>query len=75
MQSKLTDEQQDIVQRAITTLKQIAEGRPCICLIGFEAPGGVAVVSASNLDQEQQLEMMGVMLEGYQPVPVGTKAH
>ena len=75
MQNKLTDEQKDIVERAITTLKQIAEGRPCICLIGFDAPGGCAVVSASNLDQEQQLEMMGVMLEGFQPMPQGSSKH
>lgn len=75
MQTKLTDEQKDIVDRAINSLKKIAEGRPCICLIGFDAPSGCAVVSASNLDQEQQLEMMSVMLEGYQPVPQGTKAH
>lgn len=75
MQNKLTDEQKDIVDRAITTLKLIAGGRPCICLIGFDAPGGGAVVSASNLDQNEQLEMMSVLLEGYQPVPAGTKAH
>lgn len=75
MQNKLTDEQKDIVDRAIKTLKQIAEGRPCLCLIGFDSPKGMAVVSASNLDQKHQLEMMCVMLEGYQPIPTGTKAH
>lgn len=67
--------QKAIVDRAIKSLKEIAEGRPCICLIGFDSPGGVAVVSASNLDTEQQLEMMSVMLEGYTPMPKGTSAH
>jgi hypothetical protein len=75
MKNKLPDDQQDIIHRAITTLKDIAGGRPCICLIGFDAPGGVAVVSASNLDEQQQLEMLSVMVEGYQPVPHGTPKH
>lgn len=75
MQRDLDPGQKAIVDRAINMLKEIAEGRPCICLIGFDSPHGIAVVSASNLDTEQQLEMMSVMLEGYTPMPKGSSAH
>lgn len=75
MKRDLDPDQKAIIERAITTLTEIAEGRPCICLIGFDAPQGVAVVSASNLDTEHQLEMMSVMLEGYTPMPKGTLPH
>lgn len=75
MDDKLSPDQQAIMQRAITTLKQIAEGRPCICLIGFESPTGTSVISASNLDTFQQLEMMGVMVESFSPAPKGTSSH
>lgn len=75
MKRDLDPDQKAIVERAINTLKEIAGGRPCICMIGFASPHGTAVVSASNLDTERQLEMMSVMLEGYTPMPQGTSAH
>lgn len=57
---------------AMDGVKAIAEGRPCMVIIGFDIPGGMKVCSASNLSPDSQMEMLHILTEGYSQVPENT---
>jgi hypothetical protein len=65
-------QERKLVTAAMDEVKRIANGRPCMVIIGFDVPGGMKVCSASNLSTEHQFEMMNILIEGFSEVPENT---
>lgn len=65
----LSPDDEVVLKAAITSLRRLTGNRPVLCIIGFESGGGMHVASASNLCQHDQIEMMKILTEGFEPLP------
>ena len=63
------DTERELMERAILEIKPLLAGRACMLVVGFDAPGGLKICSVSNVSPENQIDMMEILIEAYDPRP------
>ena len=66
------NEQRALMQRAMDAAREILQDHPCMVVAGFDMPGGIKICSISNVSTENQIDMMNMLIEGFNPAPQGT---
>ena len=64
--------ERELMERAILEIKPLLAGRACMLVVGFDAPGGMKICSVSNVSPENQIDMMEILIEAYEPLPDNT---
>ena len=69
MTHDVDNEEREIMQAAVAELQPHLQGRPHMLIVGFDIPGGMKICAISNVSKDDQLAMMQMLIEGYEPSP------
>ena len=64
--------ERELMLEALTLIRPILGGRPCLLAVGFDIPGATKVASVSNLCPHDQKEMLEILIEGLTQTPPNT---
>jgi len=63
------NEERELMRKAVSALQPVITGRPHMLIVGFDLPGGMKLCAISNVSKNDQLAMMEMLIEGYEPTP------